>query len=601
MAKPSLIDGRAEALIRLEELVIAHLRFLLHLRRREPSLAFPRESRCARGDARDPVVELGLFACGRAFVGRALAVDRALRDLQHALERAHDRALAWVRVLDEERSFDVEELAELLAFARPLEEHRFGERRARKCVRARRRLRPHPRDVLDRAFAITEAGADERAHRVGAFDLVGGVGPEPTVVAEVDREVEIGARTRKIAASNRDERPLDHREPLYPAVVVEGRDVGERFLGLAEAPGADRSIGGVEAERGSAKPATAPVDRNRNPDRQRRGGESDGRAVRDASRDGRGEDRREDRERDRIAATADRSLTDVIPVTLHTGTWRSGGRNLLDDLERLRKPTSLGFAEDQLPVDLHVELADSTDDDVGRLPCGFRNLGRETRGARFVVSRLAIEYLDLHTGKLVPHGGRRNARRAVLVVLFLGGCGGTPPQARPVAASASATPTSSSSAKPVHAEHRPLIGPLFRRAAATMDPVDLASLAAAQGADDLAILLDDPATHDTALAAIGYADDGELAYGRLAARARVHPGDEALSAIDAIARSFERPNHRGELLDPEGVRAAIVDLDAIARAADRARNERAAALTVLRRLASRGFAVPSPLPSLGAR
>jgi hypothetical protein len=183
----------------------------------------------------------------------------------------------------------------------------------------------------------------------------------------------------------------------------------------------------------------------------------------------------------------------------------------------------------------------------------------------------------------------------------LWGCGATParrgdgrlppPSSRMATATVSAPPTRPPT---------PVLGPAFARAAATMDPVDLCALAATEGADRLASLLDDPRAHDTALAALACADDAELTYGRLAARARAHPGDEAMRSLDAFAESLERPSKRGELLDPEGVHSAIGDLAAIADASERHAPERALALTILRRLGARGFAIPCPLPKLEA-
>jgi hypothetical protein len=123
-----------------------------------------------------------------------------------------------------------------------------------------------------------------------------------------------------------------------------------------------------------------------------------------------------------------------------------------------------------------------------------------------------------------------------------------------------------------------------------MDPVDLSALAASEGADQLASRLDDPRAHDAALQAIGYADDAEVAYARLARRAKEHPGAETSAILDVFERSLERPQRRGEILDNEGIHAAIADLRLVAHDESRKAEERSLAVSVLGRLKDRGYA-----------
>jgi hypothetical protein len=182
------------------------------------------------------------------------------------------------------------------------------------------------------------------------------------------------------------------------------------------------------------------------------------------------------------------------------------------------------------------------------------------------------------------------------IALVAAGCTGTtevPPGPNLVASgSASAAPSTSSA--PIARE----LGRVLSRAGETMDPLDLAELATTAGASRLAELLDDPSTRATAIAALGYAPDAEVAYARMASEARAHPGPDAEAILDAFARSLELPTKRGEWLDDEGTHAAVRELLTLARDTARTEAERASAVTILRRLAARGFVGAKEIPAL---
>lgn len=80
---------------------------------------------------------------------------------------------------------------------------------------------------------------------------------------------------------------------------------------------------------------------------------------------------------------------------------------------------ALSARRDDLAVDQDVELARRTDGDLGRDAGGFRDVGRETRGAVAIASSTAVQDLDLHRRhptarrRVTPHrsvGDRRRAR-----------------------------------------------------------------------------------------------------------------------------------------------------------------------------------------------
>ncbi len=134
------------------------------------------------------------------------------------------------------------------------------------------------------------------------------------------------------------------------------------------------------------------------------------------------------------------------------------------------------------------------------------------------------------------------------------------------------------------------------------DPLEKARLAVAVGAAELlAGVSDGGDTAETALAALPFADDAEIALGRLADRlVPPRPGepDDArrriLVAILAIAGQPRRPR---EPLDPDGARRCGQALLILAADASRPRVERAIAVSAARALAERGYVDAARIPA----
>jgi hypothetical protein len=135
------------------------------------------------------------------------------------------------------------------------------------------------------------------------------------------------------------------------------------------------------------------------------------------------------------------------------------------------------------------------------------------------------------------------------------------------------------------------------REARGSDPLEKARLAAAVGAAELLRGIDDGGeTAETALAALPFAEDGEIALGRLVELARADPARRraVLSAILGIAG---QPRRQREPLDPEGARHAGEALVALAADAAVPREERAIAVSAARALAERGYLDRARIPS----
>jgi hypothetical protein len=129
------------------------------------------------------------------------------------------------------------------------------------------------------------------------------------------------------------------------------------------------------------------------------------------------------------------------------------------------------------------------------------------------------------------------------------------------------------------------------------DPLEQARLAAEVGAAALLAGVEDGGDEEaTALGALPFADDGEVALGRLGDLARADPARRrrVLGAILGIAG---RPRQNREPLDPEGVRRCGEAL--LALGADRAlpRGERALAISAARALAGKGYVDPARIPA----
>ncbi len=140
---------------------------------------------------------------------------------------------------------------------------------------------------------------------------------------------------------------------------------------------------------------------------------------------------------------------------------------------------------------------------------------------------------------------------------------------------------------------------LFIQANASHDPVDFAALGEKAGASVLLRLLADPKARATALSAIPYCRDSDLAIRPLTSIARASPSaDDAEVLLDTIAFALERPHPMGELLDADGIRFAVADLVAIAKNPSLSERVRGLAVTVLGRLADRGFVSRAEIPQL---
>jgi hypothetical protein len=184
------------------------------------------------------------------------------------------------------------------------------------------------------------------------------------------------------------------------------------------------------------------------------------------------------------------------------------------------------------------------------------------------------------------------ARVLLLAAVTLGAAAacGAEPSATPTASavrSVTLLPPSASAASLV-------FGPTWQKAKDSGDPADALSLAAREGASRLLGALDDPTWGPTALSALPYADDSDLALGPLAARAAATGN---VSFVDAINAIVERPPRIGERLDPEGESAAVRDLLALARDASKPVGVRARAVTALRRFSARGLIKETEIPT----
>jgi hypothetical protein len=141
----------------------------------------------------------------------------------------------------------------------------------------------------------------------------------------------------------------------------------------------------------------------------------------------------------------------------------------------------------------------------------------------------------------------------------------------------------------------PVSGPLWERAAASADSLDLLELAEALGAGALLAALDDARYGQIALAALEHAPDAELALATLASRAKKAPG-RAEAELEILLALLSAPRQQGERLDPEGERVAVAALEAVAADLARPRRERALAASALGRFAERGLIARERVP-----
>jgi hypothetical protein len=131
------------------------------------------------------------------------------------------------------------------------------------------------------------------------------------------------------------------------------------------------------------------------------------------------------------------------------------------------------------------------------------------------------------------------------------------------------------------------------------DPLEKERLAVAVGAAGLLAGLDDGGeTAETALGALPFADDAEIALGRLSDLAAREPvAERRRRLLVAVLGVAGQPRRQREPLDPEGARHCGEVL--LGMVADRARprEERALALSAARALAERGYVARARIPS----
>lgn len=129
------------------------------------------------------------------------------------------------------------------------------------------------------------------------------------------------------------------------------------------------------------------------------------------------------------------------------------------------------------------------------------------------------------------------------------------------------------------------------------DPLELRALAQAEGASGLLEGVEDGGElFRAACEALPFADDADLALGRLGEIALLD--DPALSetAVIAIHRIAQAPPSRGEPLDPDGVAAAARAVLALASRTALPPERRSRAISAARAFAERGALDPDRIP-----
>ncbi|WP_437944473.1 thiamine biosynthesis protein [Sorangium sp. So ce281] len=198
---------------------------------------------------------------------------------------------------------------------------------------------------------------------------------------------------------------------------------------------------------------------------------------------------------------------------------------------------------------------------------------RRARRRRPVAARLALVALVL----LAPLGCRREQ-------------GSAPRDA--------ASPASAASPSVAPRPPSPRLTDPRWRLAAGDDPLERARLAEAEGASGLLAALDDGGDIAlTALRALPYADDADLALGPLAERARAVSGPSLPPLLEALLGIAGRPPRPREPLDPDGARGAAAALVDLAGRRDLPSDQRALAISAARALAERGLVDPLRIPA----
>jgi hypothetical protein len=200
------------------------------------------------------------------------------------------------------------------------------------------------------------------------------------------------------------------------------------------------------------------------------------------------------------------------------------------------------------------------------------------------VHRAHLQPLNAHTRARAcapPHARARAWATCHLLLALLAGCH----RGRAEASDAAPPPALASNAVPSTSVR--LSDELWSRAASG-DPVDLARLADREGAGGLLEGLEEGgAVSLTALLALPFADDGELAYGRLAEIMRQLEPAAAQPVISAVRALAQTPRRQTEPLDPAGMRACGDALLSIARDTQLAAKLRAPAISAARLLVER--------------
>jgi hypothetical protein len=99
-----------------------------------------------------------------------------------------------------------------------------------------------------------------------------------------------------------------------------------------------------------------------------------------------------------------------------------------------------------------------------------------------------------------------------------------------------------------------------------------------------------------ALSALPYADDADIALGRLAEIAREPDPSRRRPILEVILAIAGRPRTPHELLDPEGMRRCAEAMIVLATRRDLPREDRALAVSTARALAEKGYVNPARIP-----
>jgi hypothetical protein len=160
-----------------------------------------------------------------------------------------------------------------------------------------------------------------------------------------------------------------------------------------------------------------------------------------------------------------------------------------------------------------------------------------------------------------------------------------------------AAPPPSLNAKPPAKESERAKDAMWMRAQ-DGDPIELARLADSEGAGGLLLGLEDGGPIGlTALAALPFADDAELAYQRLGEILRQIDPVESSSIVGAVYGIALRPRRQVEPEDPPGSRFCAEALLEIAQRTSLAASLRAPAISALRLLADRGAIDAKAIPT----